>query len=80
MLPSRTIILGLLSIIAVVLVFVSWPMSLKWWGIWFMLIVAFSMAMPDYLIDARFIKAVKTMPLLFFITLFNSFKNRVTKK
>lgn len=69
--PSRTIILGELSIITVTLTLIYWPLSLKWWGIWFLLIVAFSLAMPDHLIDARFIKAVKTMPLLFLLTLIN---------
>lgn len=80
LLPSRTIILGVLSIITVALVFLSWPMSLKWWGLWLALVVAFSMAMPDYLIDARFIKAVKTMPLLFLLTLFNIFRKKVSKR
>lgn len=77
--PSRTILLGELSIISAALLFVSWPMSLKWFGLLFLLIFSFSMAMPDYMIDARFVKAVKTMPLLFMLTVFNVFRKRVFK-
>lgn len=75
--PSRTILLGTMVIISVGLLFVSWPMSLKWWGLLFLLILSFSMGLPDYMIDARFARAVKTMPLLFLLTVFNIFRRRV---
>lgn len=79
MMPSRTIMLGLLILISIGMVFASWPLSLKWWGLLFLQVLSFSMAMPDSMIDARFIKALKTMPLLFLLTVFNAFRNRVLK-
>lgn len=78
--PSRTLMLGSLGLICIALVFVSWPLSLKWWGLLFLQVLSFSMAMPDSMIDARFIKALKTMPVLFVLTLFNAFRKRVFRK
>lgn len=77
--PSRTILLGMLTLITLGMTLAAWPMSLKWWGLLFLLILTFSMAMPDFMIDARFVRAVKTMPLIFMLTLFNVFRRRVLK-
>lgn len=75
--PSRTILLGMTVIITGTLMFVSWPVSLKWWGLLLLLTLSFSMGIPDRMIDARFVKAVKTMPLLFILTVFDGLKKRV---
>lgn len=45
--PSRTIIFGTLFIIVVIIMVIAWTVALKWLGLFFMLIIAFSLAMPD---------------------------------
>lgn len=74
MMPSRTLLMGELFLLTLLFTFVFWPLSLKWWAIDLLLIFSFSIAMPDHFIDARFIKALKTMPLLFLLTLVNTLK------
>ncbi|MEG2790793.1 MAG: glycosyltransferase family 2 protein [Odoribacter sp.] len=77
LIPSRMIIVGTLLLIAVGLLFVVWGMALKWWLLLLLLITAFSIALPDYLIDARFIKALRGAPILFLLTVFNSLKRKL---
>lgn len=77
LMPSRMIIAGTLLIIAVVLLILSWTIALKWWLLLLFLTVTFSIALPDYLIDARFIKALRGAPILFSLTVFNSLRRRI---
>lgn len=79
LLPSRTILIGTLVIITLALLIISWGMAIKWLAISLLLITAFSIATPDRLIDARFIKALRSAPMLFTITVYNSLKRRVIK-
>lgn len=73
MLP-RIILLGVISIISVLLTIIDWEASLKWWGILFLLGLAFCMAIPDYLVDKRLTKAVKKVPWLFILMFLNLFR------
>lgn len=77
LIPSRTILLGMTVVITVMSMFLSWPLSLKWLGLLLLLTLSFSMGIPDSMIDVRFVKAVKTMPLLFFLTLVNGLRKRM---
>jgi hypothetical protein len=45
---------------------ISWMASLKWAGLMLLLIFAFALATPDYLVDKKFDKAVSHMPLMGF--------------
>lgn len=74
--PSRILLIGTLGVIAVVMTVVSWNLSLKWWGILLLLIIAFSIAIPDSLVDARFVKAIRTTPKIFILMVANKFKKR----
>lgn len=73
MLP-RIILLGVISIISVLLTIIDWEASLKWWGILFLLGLAFCMAIPDYLVDKRLTKAIKKVPWLFILMFLNLFR------
>lgn len=73
MLP-RIILLGVISIVSVLLTIIDWEASLKWWGILFLLGLAFCMAIPDYLVDKRLTKAVKKVPWLFILMFLNLFR------
>lgn len=80
MMPPRIILLGFLIIIACGLTCYDWVLSLKWWGLLFMLGVAFSLAVPDYLVDSRFRKAILSLPVLFLLMFFNIFRLRGANK
>lgn len=73
MLP-RVILLGVISIISVLLTIIDWEASLKWWGLLFLLGLAFCMAIPDYLVDKRLTKAIKKVPWLFILMFLNLFR------
>ncbi|WP_298651191.1 glycosyltransferase [uncultured Proteiniphilum sp.] len=73
MLP-RVLLLGTITLLAFVFTFFHWQWSLKWWGLLFCLIVAFSMALPDELFDKRLKKALRKIPLLFFLMFINLFR------
>ncbi|MEG2319921.1 MAG: glycosyltransferase family 2 protein, partial [Mucinivorans sp.] len=77
LMPSRMILMGTLLIIAFGMLFLSWALSIKWWMLLLTLIVAFSIALPDYLIDARFVKALRGAPILFLLTVFNSIRRKL---
>lgn len=77
MLPSRTILLGTLVMISVLLFVLSWGMALKWIVLLLFLTVAFSIATPDYFIDARFIKALRGAPLMFIVTVLSILKRKI---
>lgn len=77
LMPSRTILMGTLMILSVALLFLAWSLAIKWWAIFILLIVAFSIALPDYLVDARFVKALRGAPFLFLLTVVSTIKNKI---
>lgn len=80
MMPPRIILLGFIIIIACAFTCYDWVLSLKWWGLLFMIGVAFSLAVPDYLVDSRFRKAILSLPVLFLLMFFNIFRLRGANK
>ncbi|MEG2318316.1 MAG: glycosyltransferase family 2 protein [Rikenellaceae bacterium] len=74
--PSRIILFGTLVILTILMTFIYWPFSIKWWVLLIMLMVSFALAIPDALIDARLIKAIKSAPMIFLLTFKNMFKKR----
>lgn len=79
MLP-RVILLGLVCIISVLLTIIDWGMSLKWWGLLFVLGLTFCMATPDYLVDKRLVKAIVKVPWLFILMFLNLFRIKGARK
>lgn len=73
LLPSRIILVGTLVMIVVLLMIIAWGMAIKWIALLLLLIVTFSIALPDNYIDAHFIKALRGLPILFVVTAFNYF-------
>ena len=58
MMPPRIVLFGLIIIFAVIMTILDWSLSLKWWGLFLLLCITFSLAVPDYLVDKRFKKAL----------------------
>lgn len=80
MMPPRVILFGFIILIAVGLTGYDWILSLKWWGLLLALCVAFSLAVPDYLVDNRFRKAILSLPILFLLMFFNIFRLKGANK
>ena len=80
MMPPRIILLGFLMIFSFTTTWYDWSLSLKWWGITFILIVSFFMVIPDYLVDKRFRKAIVNLPILFLLMFINLFRFRGVNK
>lgn len=80
MMPPRVILFGFITLIAVGLTGYDWILSLKWWGLLLTLCVAFSLAVPDYLVDNRFRRAILSLPVLFLLMFFNIFRLKGANK
>lgn len=79
MLP-RVIILGLLFFIAIIVTFINLVYALKWWVLLVAFLFSVIVAIPDYLINKRVMKALKRVPLLFIMMFFNLFNLKNTNK
>ena len=80
MMPPRIILFGLIVIIAFIMTAINWPLAIKWWGLFLLLCIAFSLAVPDYLVDKRFKKALASLPLLFMLMCLNFFRLKGANK
>lgn len=80
MMPPRIILFGFIFLFAFLFTWVNWVMAIKWWGLLLLLCITFSMAVPDYLVDNKFKKAITSLPLLFLLMFFNFFRLKGANK
>ncbi|WP_455637574.1 glycosyltransferase [Parabacteroides sp.] len=80
MMPPRIVLFGLIIIFAVIMTILDWSLSLKWWGLFLLLCITFSLAVPDYLVDKRFKKALISLPLVFMLMCLNFFRLKGANK
>jgi len=78
--PSRIMLLGFSFLFSLMLLPVNWLWSIKWLGLLLLLIITFSLAVPDYLVNDKFIKALKKAPKLFILMTLNIFRIRGASK
>ena len=74
MMPPRVLLLGFITLFACFLTMIDLSLSIKWWGLLILLGITFSLAVPDYLVDKRFKKAIASLPILFLLMFFNLFR------
>ncbi|MGV8090337.1 MAG: glycosyltransferase [Mangrovibacterium sp.] len=79
MLP-RLLLLGFSVIFAVVLFFIQWEWALKWWGLLFILVVTFGLAIPKELDNIHLERALRKIPLLFILMFVNLFRLKGVNK
>lgn len=79
MLPPRVLLLGLIPLFGVATLFVDWTISVKWWILFVLLLFALAFAIPDDLVDARFKKALRKIPVMFVFMALNVFRIRGAK-
>lgn len=80
MMPPRVLLLGAVGICAVASLLVDWTLSLKWWMLLLALLLALAMAVPDYLVDKKFKKAIRKTPFLGLMMAVNVFRTRGASK
>lgn len=79
MLP-RVILMGLTGLMAVCVPFVALGWAVKWWILLLVLLFALAFAVPNYLVDKNFKKAITQVPLLGFMMVINLFRMRGVNK
>lgn len=64
MLVPRTIMMGILMVMSVVLPFIYFTLAIKWWIAAAVALFAFSLATPDYMVDKNWDRDFLTAPLV----------------
>jgi len=80
MLLPRVILLGLISILALAISFINIVYALKWWILLLVLFFTFALAIPDYLVTKRTVRALKRVPILFTLMFLNLFRLKGVNK
>lgn len=80
LIPPRIVLVGFSFLAGCVWLFFAWNLSVKWWIVLFLLLIALSLAMPDELYTKSFKKALWKLPLLFLLTFVNLFRTRGVNK
>lgn len=79
MLP-RVLLLGFIGIISIIVLLYQWTWAIKWFILELLLIITLSLAVPDYLVNEQFKKAVWKAPKLFLLMTLNLFRLRGVNK
>ena len=74
MLMPRTIMMGIISIMCIILPFIYFTLALKWWAITAVALFAFALATPDYLVDKNWDRDFLRAPLITIGALYNIFR------
>ena len=80
MLLPRVVLLGIISILSVTISLIDLRSSLKWWALLVTLILAFIMAVPDFMVNRRTIRAIRIIPLIFLLMILNFFRLKGVNK
>ncbi|MEL5892938.1 glycosyltransferase family 2 protein [Bacteroides sp. GD17] len=80
MMPSRFLLIAYIIVCAVIMTFLNWPLSIKWYGLLIALFVSFLIAMPDGEINRHFRKAFWSLPVLIFTSAFSHIARIFRKK
>lgn len=80
MMPPRVILLGSIIIIAFALSFINWMLAVKWWCLFALLCITLALAIPDYLVNKKLMKAILNVPFLFILMFFNLFRMKGANK
>lgn len=80
MLLPRSILLCLVAFMSVITIPFNWLYALKWWLLFMILLYTLSCATPNYLIDIRFYRAMRKLPKLTMLMIFNIFRIRGANK
>ena len=71
MLIPRTVMMGIIAVLSIVLPFIYLTLAIKWWVIAAWTLFIFALATPDYLVDKRWERSFIKVPLILLKSLFN---------
>lgn len=74
MLVPRTIMMGLILVMSIILPFIYFTLAIKWWAVAAIVLLAYSIATPDYLVDKNWDKDFLRVPFITIGGLFNIFR------
>ena len=74
MLVPRTIMMGIMTIMSMVLPFIYFTLAIKWWIAAAIVLFAFSLATPNYLVDKHWDRDYLNAPLITVGAIFNIFR------
>ena len=74
LLIPRTILIGIIAIMSLVLPFIYFSLVVKWWIVAALILLAFSLATPDYLVDEHWDKDFMRAPIVSLGGLLNIFR------
>ena len=72
MLP-RILLFAFSFAITISLLFLDWTLSIKWWALLILLLLTFSLAIPERFMNARTLKALLSLPFLTILMFFSLF-------
>lgn len=75
MLP-RIMLVGFIAIITLIWTFADWTVSIKWWVVSFILVLALVLAIPKNMFNKKLLKAIWRIPSLFVLMFINFFRMR----
>jgi hypothetical protein len=70
-LVPRTVMVGIIMVMSVVLPFIYFTLAIKWWFLGAICLFFFALATPDYLVDEMWDKTFLRSPLVTFWAIFN---------
>lgn len=76
MLLPRVVIMGLISLLAVIFLIIDWTLSIKWLILLFCLTVALILATPNSMLSKRTLRALRKLPVVFLLMFINLFRVR----
>lgn len=76
----RIILLGVIFIISLVFSFIKWTIALKWWILFFILVLALFLAIPRTLLNKRLFVALFELPYSFLLMFCNLFRLKGANK
>lgn len=79
MLP-RLILLGFIILFAILFLFIDLFLAIKWWVLFLFMGLALAIAIPDEMVNERFIKVLRNLPKLFVLMVINLFRMKGAKK
>jgi len=80
MLLPRVILLGIITIAIAITTILKWSISVKWWILLVMLILTFIVAIPDFLVTRRNMRAINRIPVIFILMFLNLFRTKGVNK
>jgi cellulose synthase/poly-beta-1,6-N-acetylglucosamine synthase-like glycosyltransferase len=80
LIPPRVVMAGFIFLVGVAWLIFDWTVSLKWWVVFFLLLCALGIAMPDELYDTSFKRALRKIPVLFVLSAINMFRTKGVNK